>query len=184
MNFYKAVLKNTIAYSDLILAQDLVFWIWMWAPAKDCQFWLLLFVLFGRVLHRSGQGYEPAHLQHQQHDWAGAIHAAGPALATTGRQAHSVERLYPMPTQNTLTLDLPQISLWHCVHFYTSLPKMETLSAPPLHHRPYEYSWEGRRPNRTSVRALIHCIVLLISSNRKEKQPAFLLWLSFWFIFC
>ncbi len=162
----------------------------MWAPAKDCQFWLLLFGLFRRVLRRTGQGYGPARLQHQHHDWTGAIHAAGPALATTGRQAHTVERPYlrsirspSMPTQNTHTLDLPQTSLWHCVHFYTSLPKMKTLSAPPLHHRPYEYSWEGRRPNRTSLRALIHCIVLLISSTKKEKQPAFLLWLT-WFIFC
>ncbi len=95
--------------------------------------------------------------------------------SSSSRAAHPRSTRSP-PTQHTHTLDLPQTSLWHCVHFYTSLPKMKTLSAPPLHHWLYEYSWEGRRPAaRLPERSYT-------SPARKETQPAFLLWLS-WFIF-
>lgn len=71
-----------------------------WLKIIGFNFSLLLF--FCRVLHRTGQGYDPARLQHQQHDWPGAIHAAGPALAATGRQAHTVERPYPRSIRSPL----------------------------------------------------------------------------------
>ncbi len=119
----------------------------MWAPAKDCQFWLLLLGVFRRVLRGTGQGYGPARLQHQQHDWPGAIHAAGPALATTGRQAHPVERpIRARPVallHNTLThsiclrhlCDTVFISTPACQKWKHSVPRPSTTDSMNIHER-------------------------------------------------
>jgi len=121
-----------------------------------------------RVLPGAGQGDGSSDLQHQQHDGAGALHAAGPPLAAAGRQAHPLARTRSPPAHththtHTLTLALapPLLEFRNmCSKTVTHAPQTDTMmycmhththSSPLLLHTHTRTHTHSHTPSRDEL---------------------------------